>query len=369
MDKKHIILAICLMMTVILSPLAVFAQDLKPVDPFDLTRLSLSESSSDSEQAEEAVSELAEDSVSEPAEDADDEQVSEQAVQINMATDTESQGFSQYEDDDLSAATNDPERCYESFTYANALMRAENAYVRRKYPSVIEILQPLYANIQCIDDPNVVIELELMLGVANFEEGNVHTADSFFLNVLRTEPDHIVGSVITLPESSTRRIETLRTEHAEELDKLREERAPNTVIESLYVVTEKEEHPYWLNFMPFGVGVFQMHEKNWGIVHASIQGTGILMSILGGGMVEYYRGENYTFSHNDYPRAKAWQVVQIVGMTLLFADYVASVIHAIVIHEDYTLIIHSPTQTRPDIAAVSPLILPDGAGLAYGMSF
>ena len=353
------------MMTVFLSPLAVCAQE-APSDESTSDAPYHVDLSLDSEPSSEGS-----DSSSDPSfnDGTNESQESSQTISQTQTTDAPSQDFNQNEEDVSSADSNDPERCYESFTYANALMRAENAYVRRKYPSVIEILQPLYENIQCIDDPNVVIELELMLGVANYEAGNVQLADSFFLNVLRTEPDHIVGSVITLPESSTRRIESLRAEHAEELDKLREERAPNTVIESIYIVTEKEEHPYWLNFMPFGIGVFQMHEKNWGIAHASIQGAGILMSILGGGMVEYYRGENYTYTPQNYTRAKAWQAVQIVGITLLFADYVASVIHAIVIHEDYTLIIHSPTQTRPDIAAFSPMILPDGAGIAYGMTF
>ena len=276
---------------------------------------------------------------------------------------------SQISDDTSFSSNSDPGRCYESFTYANALMRAENAYVRRRYTTVIEILQPIYENIQCIDDQNGVIELELLLGVAYFEKGNSALADTFFLNVLRTEPDHIVGSVITLPETSARRIETLRTEHAEELDKLRSQMSPNTIIESLYVLTEKEEHPYWLNFLPFGVGVFQMHETTWGAIYASLQSAGIVMSILGGGMVEYYRGDNYSFTSKNYAHAKNWQTIQIIGISLIAAGYVSSVIHALIIHEDSTMIIHSPTQTRPDISSVSPFILPDGAGIAYGSQF
>lgn len=272
-------------------------------------------------------------------------------------------------DDASSSSTSDVGRCYESFTYANALMRAENAYVRRRYTTVIEILHPIYENIQCIDDQNGVIELELLLGVAYFEEGNTALADTFFLNVLRTEPDHIVGSVITLPESCAQRIENLRAEHADELNKLRSQKLPNTIIESLYVLTEKEEHPYWLNFLPFGVGVFQMHETTWGAIYASVQSAGIIMSILGGGMVEYFRGDDHTFSPKNYTYAKNWQTVQIIGISLIAAGYVASVIHALVIHEDSTMIIHSPTQTRPDISSVSPFILPDGAGIAYGSWF
>ena len=190
------------------------------------------------------------------------------------------------------------------------------------------------------------------------------------MNVLRTEPDHIVGSVITLPESSARRIETLRAEHAEELNKIRSELSPNTVIESLYILTEKEEHQYWLNFVPFGAGLFQMHKTGWGIAYASIQASGIILSILGGGMVEYYRGENYTYTAQNYAHAKNWQNVQIVGIAMLAAGYVASVIHAIVEYEPQTTIIHSPSTTQPDIAqTAAPFILPDGAGIAYRATF
>ena len=264
----------------------------------------------------------------------------------------------------------DPERCDAAFTYANALMRAENAYVRRKYTTVIEILRPVYANIDCLDDPNAVLEIDLLLGVAYFEQNQPNIADPFFMNVLRTEPDHIVGSVITLPESSAHRIETLRTEHAEELNKIRSELSPNTVIESLYVLAEKEEHQYWLNFVPFGAGLFQMHKTGWGIAYASIQASGIILSIVGGGMVEYYRGDNFTYTSQNYVHAKNWQNAQIVGLSILAAGYIANVIHALVVYEDSTMIIHSPSTTQPDIAQVAaPFVLPDGGGIFYRATF
>ena len=260
--------------------------------------------------------------------------------------------------------------CDETFTYANALMRAENAYVRRRYTTVLEILKPIYENIQCIDDSVTVLEIDLLMGVANNELGRQARADSFFLNVLRTDPDHVVGSIITIPESSAKRIEQLRADNAEELNALRAQSSPNTIIESLYILVEKERHPYWINFLPFGAGQFQMHQTAWGAVYASTQIAGIALSILGGSMVEYYRGDAFTYTPQDRARAKNWQNAQIVGIALLGASYIAGVIHALFIHEDSTLIIHSPSQTRPDIAhRAAPFILPDGGGLTYGAIF
>ena len=260
--------------------------------------------------------------------------------------------------------------CDETFTYANALMRAENAYVRRRYTTVLEILKPIYENIQCIDDSVTVLEIDLLMGVANNELGRQARADSFFLNVLRTDPDHVVGSIITIPESSAKRIEQLRADNAEELNALRAQSSPNTIIESLYILVEKEHHPYWINFLPFGAGQFQMHQTAWGAVYASTQIAGIALSILGGSMVEYYRGDAFTYTPQDRARAKNWQNAQIVGIALLGASYIAGVIHALFIHEDSTLIIHSPSQTRPDIAhRAAPFILPDGGGLTYGAIF
>lgn len=264
----------------------------------------------------------------------------------------------------------DKQACFESFTYSNALMRAENAYVRRKYEIVIEILRPLYDTIQCFDDQDAIIEVNLLLGVAYFEQDNLTLADTFFMNVLRSDPEHIVGSTITLPESSAHRIETLREQHAEELESLRKQSAPNTVIESLYVLAETEKHHYWINFLPFGAGTFQMHQNAWGAVYASTQLAGIALSILGGGMVEHYRGKNFMFTPDTYDKAKTWQKIQVSGLTILAVSYVASVIHALFIHEDKTMILHSPTQTRPDIAhSAAPFILSDGAGIAYGATF
>lgn len=260
--------------------------------------------------------------------------------------------------------------CDETFTYANALMRAENAYVRRRYTTVLEILKPIYENIQCIDDSVTVLEIDLLMGVANNELGRQARADSFFLNVLRTDPDHVVGSIITIPESSAKRIEQLRADNAEELNALRAQSSPNTIIESLYILVEKEHHPYWINFLPFGAGQFQMHQTAWGAVYASTQIAGIALSILGGSMVEYYRGDAFTYTPQDRARAKNWQNAQIVGIALLGTSYIAGVIHALFIHEDSTLIIHSPSQTRPDIAhRAAPFILPDGGGLTYGAIF
>ena len=273
-------------------------------------------------------------------------------------------------DDAAPEKSADKTDCSETFAYANALMRAENAYVRRRYTTVIEILRPIYEKIQCIDDSVTALEIELLMGVAYHELGKNSLADTFFLNVLRSDPDHVVGSIITIPETGARRIEQLRNENAEELNALRAQLSPNTVIESLYILVEKEHHPYWLNFLPFGAGQFQMHRTAWGAVYASTQLAGIALSVLGGGMAEYYRGDNFTYTAQNRARAKNWQTAQIIGISLLAASYVAGVIHALAIHEDTSLIIHSPSQTRPDIAhRAAPFLLPDGGGIAYGAYF
>lgn len=270
-----------------------------------------------------------------------------------------------------SATDLDRGECNEEFTYVNALMRAENAYVKRRYATVIEILAPIRAFAHCIDDPNAAIEIDLLLGVSYFEQKNKAVAETFFLNVLRADPEHVVGSIITLPESSARRIEQLRAEHAEELNKLRAKLSPNTVIESLYVLVEKEKHPYWINFLPLGAGMFQMHENSWGAIYAASQAVGLGLTIAGSAMVEYYRGDNFTFTAQNRARAKNWQNAQIVGIALFCASYVGSVVHALVVHEPETLIIHSPSQTRPDLAAAYPVpfVMPDGGGFIYTAAF
>lgn len=260
--------------------------------------------------------------------------------------------------------------CSEIFTYTNALLRAENAYVRRRYQIVIDTLKPIYEKVACIDDPNAVIEIDLLLGVSNYESGDAILADTFFLNVLRSDPDHEIGSVITLPESSVRRLEHLRSIHEEELSKLREKRTPGVVIESLYVLAETKEHPYWINFLPFGAGQFQMNSTTWGAVYAATQAAALALTITGGAMVEYYRGPNFTYSAVNYAQAKNWQNAQITGIAIFAASYIAGVIHALIIHEPTTVLIHPPSQTRPDTThAAAPFFIPNGAGIVYETTF
>lgn len=263
-------------------------------------------------------------------------------------------------------------KCDETMSYPNATMRrAETAYTKRRYTTVIETLRPVYENLRCVEDTDTIIEIYLLLAVSHLELGKSAQADNFFLNVLRTDPDYDpLGAIIMLPRASTERIEALRASHADELESLRPERTKESVVETLFVPGETEKRLYWLNFVPMGAGMFQMHQTAWGIVYASTQTAGILMSILGGGMVEYYRGDNFTFSHDDYTYAKKWQAVQITGIAMLAAAYAASVLHAIIIYEDAPINWLSPTKTPPSYTQIpAPFLLPDGAGLAYGMTF
>ena len=262
------------------------------------------------------------------------------------------------------------EACEENIIYPNAIMRrAETAYTKRHYQTVIDTLRPIYENLQCVDSPDTVIEIYLLLAVSHLELGNASMADTLFLDVLRTDPDYDpLGAIIILPGESTQRIEHLRAEHASELDSLRNESSHSSVVETLFVPGEIEQRPYWINFLPFGAGVYQMHRPVWGSVYASTQLAGILMSILGGAMVEHYRGDNYKFTAENYKIAKNWQVSQIIGIALLGTSYLASVIHALVIHEPAPIIWQSPTKTPPTHAA-APFILPDGAGIAYEARF
>lgn len=299
---------------------------------------------------------------------------SEPAVEQSLEHSDDAQTATQ----DLSAApivsigAQSQDQCDEAFIYPNATMRrAETAYTKRKYTTVIETLRPVYENLHCVDDVDTVIEIDLLLGVSQQETGNQALADAMFLDVLRTDPDYDpVGAIIVLPGTSTQRIEELRELHAPELDALRPEKSRTSAVETLFVAGEIEKHPFWINFVPFGAGLYQMHKPVWGTVYASTQLAGIVMTILGGGMVEYYRNDQMRFSHDNYPKAKSWQRLQISGIVILGTSYLANVIHAIIVHEPSSIQWQSPTKTPPTtIHAAAPFLLPDGAGIAYETVF
>lgn len=268
-------------------------------------------------------------------------------------------------------ALTDERGCMAEFSYHSQLMRAENAYVKRQYESVLTLLQPLLEVPECLQDPSTRLEVELLAGVSYLEQGKDQEADRHFMRVLRLNPDYEIGSVITIPEGSSRRIEMLKVQFADELNALRGNQSSGVVVESLYILTEKKENPYWINFLPFGAGQFQMNQRAWAISYASLQAASLALTVLGGGMVELYRNKQYTFSKENYPKAKAWQYVQIAGIASFTAFYAASVIHALIIHEDSSTIMHPPSQQRPDVLghSAAPLVFPDGGGLSYGLVF
>jgi hypothetical protein len=275
---------------------------------------------------------------------------------------------------DISATelpTTDERGCLAEFSYHSQLMRAENAYVKRHYESVLLLLSPLLEVPECLQDPTTRLEVELLAGVSYLEQGKDDEADRHFMRVLRLNPDYEIGSIITLPEGSSRRIETLKIRFADELNALRGNQSHGVVVESLYILAEKKENPYWINFLPFGAGQFQMGEKGWGITYASLQASSLALTILGGGMVELYRGKSGKYSKLNYPKAKSWQHAQIAGIAAFSVFYLAGMIHALIIHEDSSAIMHPPSQQRPDVVThlPAPIVLPDGAGLGYNVLF
>ena len=270
----------------------------------------------------------------------------------------------------------DTTECVEDVLYHNQILRAENAYIRRQYETVITIVNQIKSQNLCIEEPDLQLEMDIMLGVASLELGREEEANQHFLNVLKADPDHEIGSIITLPVESAQRLEDLKIEYAEELETLRnkgDEESRGVVVETLYVVVEKEKHQFWLNFVPFGAGQFQSGQIAAGATYASLQGVSLAMTILGASMVEYYRGDTFTFSPEDKAIAQKWQYVQIAGIAAFGAFYLASVIQGIVQHESVVTVMQPPSQQRPEQETahyLSPFITEKGdAGLSYGMTF
>ncbi len=259
--------------------------------------------------------------------------------------------------------------CRGPVAYNSIMSKAVDSLFNHRPAEVIDLLLPFEDKLHCIDDAEAATKLYTILGIAYLEIGDQTESDRYLTDAILLHPGADIKDLIMLPPNAEQRIEELKIMVEE---RRRANMDPGVIVKTSYVPVKYETHPFWLNFVPFGTGLFQMGKTGWGIFYASTQVTGIALSIMGGGMVKHYQNENnYYYTHNSYTQAKRWQGVQIAGVSLLVASYVANVIHAICIHEDVTQMILSPQDTIPDEVAytISPIVLDHGAGLIYATEF
>jgi hypothetical protein len=158
-----------------------------------------------------------------------------------------------------------------------------------------------------LGSPDDIVEAHVLVGASDFELGDPQEARDEFAKALEIERDreltHNVFSegVVKLFDDTKAELERKdRQREQEEKDALKQQ-AIETFLANAHVY---EAHPYWVNFVPFGAGQFQNHQRLRGVLLASGQGLGLGTSFG----IWYYLVETYGLSSSRVPNADAQTV-------------------------------------------------------------
>jgi len=254
------------------------------------------------------------------------------------------------------------------------LETAKDAYIVALYDQVVQILTPLLRQ-ECVEDIDKRQEARFFVGVALFIQNEQERAETFILDLLRADPDIEIGDGAA-PAAALEFIETVRTKHKAELDKIRlnlDESYDGSSFDIAWVKVEITRNQLWINILPFGAGSFQNGDDGWGIFFAATQASALGVSLTGAIMVEAIRGDTFTFSGDEAGTARRWQLAQLIGAGTFAALYVWSVGHGLFYYQPVIRRIFPPQFERPeDISqrdepaiqwSAFPLIGPDTLGL------
>lgn len=262
--------------------------------------------------------------------------------------------------------------CPDEVEAQSLLSEAEGFYVTHQYELVTETLDPLINPEQCFQSDEENIEAHLLLGVAQFELGELGMAELAFLGLLRHNPDYRTEEGIPIPKSAASYLEEVRKNHDEELQELRSVKGGGVIIETVYVTVEEQKGLYFINFLPFGAGQFQNDQVALGITFLSLEVATAAASLLGYVAIEVIRGDTFEFTAKERSVADDWQTLQLVSAGAFYVLYVTGVVLALTSYEPSRRSFLPPTTDKPDEGVtwfVAPAAEGDGGSVLLQWTF
>jgi hypothetical protein len=275
------------------------------------------------------------------------------------------------------------------------LKEAAQAYDRGDYSRVIKLLDPLlYPKIRFARRTQALLAYKL-LGISQVFKKNRPEAEKQFLAILSQQPRFQLDPLV-YPRAAVEVFDEVRRRNAEKIkailererqeaelrrqEKQRQEaerrrlerlaQQAGTVIERTVV-----EHPYWLNFIPLGVGQFQNGHKikGWILLTSQLALAGVSLGAFIGS--EYGLGPG-RLGAEDYKQAQALMAVQLISAGLCAALVAYGVIDALFYHKPLTVNVRT-YQRKPATPAkksaarwlLAPAAHDGGAGLQLGITF
>jgi hypothetical protein len=287
-------------------------------------------------------------------------------------------GRASAESDGAENDTAPPDPPAEDASPGKRLQLAEDAFRNGDFGDIPPLLTPVLGDEPAFQDDASIIRARELLGVGLYFEAQEATdpdrrdalldrSRQQFLALLRRRPDYQLDSLM-FPASVVELFESVREEHADELESIREERtrsdrgtggANSESTETVYIERIVERRVLPLNFLPLGSGQFQNDQPLKGALFGGGQLASAAVIGVGFWRIESLRQSNGKFRNprvcncDDLRTARSWRTAQWVALGSVGVLYVGSVIDGVVnyLQNDDNIRIRMRDEPPPELSS------------------
>lgn len=224
-------------------------------------------------------------------------------------------------------AQSDADSVVEGESFADALERAENAWVFGDFDEVIEALEPHLLPTAPPIEPRTLIRAYGRLGASAVYAERTDLADAAFLALLQLDSGHELNPLI-YPNTVIRYFEQVRETYADQIGDTEPDVAPG---ETVFVERSVERQPRAVSMAPFGYGFYARGEPGigtaWLVTELTLGATSLGMYIANETARDSETGAIVRTSTTERRRT-----VQIITGTGFFVAIAANVLHGALAH-------------------------------------
>lgn len=233
-----------------------------------------------------------------------------------------------------------------SATPQEELDAAKAAYRKGQYQKAL----PLFNALLYPPPPRIggeLAEIYLALGVCRFETGDTAGATREFEQALALNPNIKIDPMIVSNPKVIRAFDDTKLAIKQRLDDEAERKRKADLAKLRASLIGFEQHSFFLNFAPFGIGQFQNHQPGKGVFFATAQGLTLLCSVsIWTYLVNRYGIRSDRVALEDGPSVRFLQQLEIGSGIAFFGLWIYGVVDSL---RNYT------PQTR---AAIDDRLLP-----------
>lgn len=233
-----------------------------------------------------------------------------------------------------------------SATPQEELDAAKAAYRKGQYQKAL----PLFNALLYPPPPRIggeLAEIYLALGVCRYQTGDTAGAQREFEQALALNPGSKIDPAIVSDPKVIRAFDDTKLAIKQRLDDEAERKRKADLAKLRASLIGFEQHSFFLNFAPFGIGQFQNHQAGKGVFLATTQGLALLCSVsIWTYLVNRYGIRSNRVALEDGPQVRMLQQLEIGSGIAFFGLWIYGVVDSL---RNYT------PQTR---AAIDDNLLP-----------